>query len=276
MTSDARFRPAHKPASSYLLSKLDLGWRTFATGLSFFIFGAAGLALGAIFFPMMSLTIRDRTRRARRSRETLAWTFRRFIGIMHGLGLLDYELRGFEKLKRKGLLVVANHPSLIDTVFLLGFAGNSTCVVDDGLYRNSFTAGPLQASGYIRNDAGMNVLTECIEALDAGTNVLIFPEGTRTPPNGVIRMRRGVANIAVRAERNVTPVTIQCFPRTLMKGQKWWQIPERPPHFSLEVGDDIAVQSFNRDDDSPAMAVRRLTAYLEHYFTTQSPAHAIR
>lgn len=276
MTSDARTRAAHGPAGAFLWRKLDRGWRVFATGLSFFIFGTAGLALGVIFFPMTSFLIRDKTTRARRSRKTLAWTFRRFIDIMHGLGLLDYELKGFEKLNRKGLLVIANHPSLIDTVFLLGFVRNSTCVVDDALYRNSFTAGPLRASGYIRNDAGMNVLTECIEALDAGTNVLIFPEGTRTPVDGSIRMRRGVANIAVRAERNLTPVTIQCSPRTLMKGQKWWQIPERPPHFSIEVGDDIAVQPFNREDDSPAMAVRRLTAYLEQYFTTQSPAHANR
>jgi len=276
MTSEARAQPAHRPAGNFLWYKLGRLWRLVATGLSFFIFGASGLALGAIVFPLLTLIVRNKTIRANRSRETLAWTFRRFIGIMRSLGLLDYELKGFEKLSRDGLLVIANHPSLIDTVFLLGFVPNSTCVVDDSLYRNSFTAGPLQASGYIRNDAGMNVLTECIEALDAGTNVLIFPEGTRTPRNGTIRMRRGVANIAVRAKRNLTPVTIQCSPRTLMKGEKWWQIPERPPHFSLEVGDDIVVQPFSRDDDSPAMAVRRLTAYLEHYFTTQSPAHAIR
>ncbi|MEP6832071.1 MAG: 1-acyl-sn-glycerol-3-phosphate acyltransferase, partial [Gemmatimonas sp.] len=66
-----------------------------------------------------------------------------------------------------------------------------------------------------------------------------------------------------------------CSPRTLMKGEKWWQIPERRPHFHLAVGDDIAVQAFSSDDESPALAVRRLTAYLEQYFTTPSPAHAI-
>jgi 1-acyl-sn-glycerol-3-phosphate acyltransferase len=276
MTSEAQARPTHRPAGNTLRTRMDRGWRTFATGLSFFVFGATGLLLGGVVFPLLNLMVRDRTRRARYARDTISWCFRWFVGLMRGLGLLHYELKGFEKLQRKGLLVLSNHPSLIDTVFLLGFVRNSTCVVDDGLYRNSFTARPLQASGFIRNDDGINVLTRCVEALDSGTNVLIFPEGTRTPRDGTIRMRRGVANIAVRGERNLTPVTIHCSPRTLMKGEKWWQIPERPPHFLLEVGDDIAVHTFSRDDESPAMAVRRLTAYLEHYFTTPNTPHAIR
>lgn len=258
--------PARAP--NFLLVKLDRGWRRFATGLSFVIFGATGLWLGLVVFPLLRVFVHDSQKRVDYSRETIAWTFRRFIGIMRGLGLLEYELRGFGKLQRQGLLVLANHPSLIDTIFLLGFIQNSTCVVDDALYRNSFTARPLRSAGFIRNDAGMDVLTNCVTALDSGMNVLIFPEGTRTPLSGVIRLKRGAANIAVRAERNLTPVIIRCSPRTLMKGEKWWQIPDSPPHYSLQVGDDIAVQDFSEDDESPALAVRRLTAYLEQYFTT--------
>lgn len=259
--------PARAP--NFLLVKLDRGWRRFATGLSFVIFGATGLWLGLVVFPLLRLFVRDAKKRTDYSRETIAWTFRRFIGIMHGLGLLEYELRGFDKLRgRKGMLVLANHPSLIDTIFLLGFIQTSTCVVDDALYRNRFTERPLKAAGFIRNDAGSAVLDDCVTALDAGMNVLIFPEGTRTPLSGVVRLKRGASNIAIRAERNLTPVIIRCSPRTLMKGEKWWQIPDSPPHYSLQVGDDIAVQNFSEDDESPALAVRRLTAYLEQYFTT--------
>ena len=261
-------------AATFLRTKLDRGWRRFATGLSFAIFGGSGLALGLVAFPLLNLMVRDSARRMAYSRRTIAWTFRRFIGIMHGLGLLTYELRGFEKLHRTGLLVLSNHPSLIDTVFLLGFIPNSTCVVDDALFRNSFTEKPLRAAGFIRNDAGSNVMTDCVAALDAGLNVLIFPEGTRTPVSNTVRLKRGGSNIAIRSERNITPVIIHCSPRTLMKGEKWWQIPARPPLFSLQVGEDIAVQGFRQDDESPALAVRRLTAYLEQYFTTQNPAHA--
>jgi hypothetical protein len=47
------------------------------------------------------------------------------------------------------------------------------------------------------------------------------------------------------------------------------------PSFSLRVGDDIAVQSFSHEEDAPALAVRRLTAHLEQYFTSESVAHAV-
>lgn len=259
----------------FLRSKLDRTWRRFATGLSFFLFGAVGLLLSVVFLPALGLFVRQAERRTQYARCTIAWTFRLFVGIMRGLGLLKYELLGFEKLNRKGLVVIANHPSLIDTVFLLGFVQNSIAVVDDELFRNSFTGAPLRAAGFIRNDAGVTVLADCVAALDAGMNVVIFPEGTRTPRDGMVKLKRGVANIAIRAERNLTPIIIQCAPRTLMKGEKWWQIPERPPHYSFVVGDDIVAHTFSSDDESPALAVRRLTAYLEQYFTTQSPAHAI-
>jgi len=259
----------------FVFTKLDRGWRRFATGLSFFLFGTVGLFLGVVYFPALRLFVQQTERRANIARRTIAWTFRLFVGIMRGLRLLDYELLGFAKLNRKGLVVIANHPSLIDTVFLLGFVQNSIAVVDDGLFRNSFTGAPLRAAGFIRNDAGATVLDDCVAALDAGLNVVIFPEGTRTPRHGTVKLKRGVANIAIRAERNLTPIIIQCSPRTLMKGEKWWQIPERPPHYTFAVGDDIAVHAFSSHDESPALAVRRLTAYLEQYFTTQSPAHAI-
>ena len=132
----------------------------------------------------------------------------------------------------------------------------------------------MRAAGFIQNSAGSDVFSQCTAALEAGLNVLIFPEGTRTREDGVIRLRRGAANIAVRHGHNVTPVIIRCAPRMLMKGGKWWQVPPRPSYFSLRVGEDIAVQTFMRDDDAPALAVRRLTTYLEQYFTTESLEHA--
>jgi len=252
----------------------DRWWRTFATGLSFFVFGAAGLVLGAVVFPVVKLLVRDVTIRSRRSRGIIAWTFRRFVGMMRGLGLLTYELRHFERLDRQGLLVLANHPSLIDTVFLLGFVRNSTCVVDSVLFRNRFTGGPLRAAGYIENTEGVEVLSRCAEALDALTNVIIFPEGTRTPVSGTVKLRRGASHIAVRSRRNVTPVIIRCQPRTLMKGEMWWEIPPRPPHFSLEVAGDILVRAFGDPDHDAAMAVRRLSAHLEQLFTAETPPNA--
>ncbi len=119
------------------------------------------------------------------------------------------------------------------------------------------------------------MIAECIAALEQGGNVLIFPEGTRTPLSGEIKLRRGAANIAVRGLRDVTPVIVHCSPRTLTKGEKWWHVPSRKAEYVLEVRDDIPVSPFLAGSREPAIAVRQLTAHLQQYFTTEARADAV-
>ena len=108
--------------------------------------------------------------------------------------------------------------------------------------------------------------------MQRGNNLIVFPEGTRTPGDGVIRLKRGAANIAVRGARDITPVLIRCEPPTLGKGDKWWRVPPRRVHFRIEVQDDIAIQGHIRDGSSAVMAARHLTDYLQQYFTGQKHA----
>jgi hypothetical protein len=63
----------------------------------------------------------------------------------------------------------------------------------------------------------------------------------------------------------VTPVIINCSPPTLSKGEKWYRIPSRRFHVSIEVQDDLPVESFVRGT-TEAIASRRLTEFLTAYF----------
>lgn len=249
--------------------------RVLGTGLSFLVFGLGGLVLGAAVFPMLRLLVPDGPKRHAIAREILRGAFRFFVEFMRAVGVLSYRLLGFERLKRGGLLILANHPSLIDTVFLLAFARGCNCVVNAALARNPFTLGAVRAAGYVTSDSGIAVLGACIAALEEGGNVLIFPEGTRTPLSGEIRLRRGAANIAIRGHRDITPVIIHCSPRTLTKGEKWWHVPSRRADYVLEVRDDIPVSPFLADSDEPAIAVRELTAFLQQYITMETRADAV-
>jgi hypothetical protein len=74
----------------------------------------------------------------------------------------------------------------------------------------------------------------------------------------------------VRGACAVTPVLIGCQPSTLGKGEKWWQVPARKVRFRIEVKDDIQIDPFTGGGTSDAMAARRLTDHLEHYFTEES------
>ncbi len=258
-----------------LLEQIDKGWRVLATGLSFATFGIGGLFLRIVIFPAINLLFQNPGRRTTAARNVIRWAFRSFIAIMQGLGVLRYEIIGLEKFEREGLLIVANHPTLIDTVFLMAFVKRADCIVKSGLWNNPFTHGPVRAAAYISNENGPGLVDECIATLLNGNNLIIFPEGTRSPRQGPISLKRGAANIAVRGLRDLTPVVIRCTPSTLGKGDKWWHVPVRRAHFSIEVREDIPVQPFVSASDSETLAARRLTDYLQNYFAEDKTRHAI-
>ncbi|MCS0587750.1 lysophospholipid acyltransferase family protein [Massilia norwichensis] len=257
-----------------MLEKLFLGWRVLATGLSFMLFGLGGLLLRVLVFPLLALCLREPRTRVRAARAVIRLSFRTFVGIMRGLGVLRYEVRGLDKLDREGQLILANHPTLIDTVFLIAFVPNADCIVKGGLWNNPFTRGPVRAAGYICNDRGPELVEDCIASLGAGGNLIVFPEGTRTPRCGTMELKRGAANIAVRGTRAVTPVRISCEPPTLGKGEKWWHVPPRQASFRIEVGDDIGIERFTGPGVTDVLAARRLTEYLQHYFMKEGQHHA--
>ena len=257
-----------------MLDQIGLGWRVLATGLSFALFGLGGLVLRLVVFPLLALCVRTPQARVRAARGTIRLAFRAFVGVMRGLGVLRYEVQGLDKLERGGQLILANHPTLIDTVFLIAFVPNADCIVKGALWNNPFTGGPVRAAGYVRNDGGPELVDDCIASLRAGGNLIVFPEGTRTPRGGTMELKRGAANIAVRGAQPVTPVLIDCTPPTLGKGDKWWQVPPRQARFRIEVKDDIGIEPFTGPGVSDVMAARRLTAYLQHYFMEEGQHHA--
>jgi len=250
-------------------SYLNRCWRIFGTGLSFILFGAGGLLLRFFVFPVIHLLVRKSEKRIRISRQVIRFSFIFFIGIMRFLGVLRYSVSGLERLDREGLLIVANHPTLIDTIFLVALTRHADCIVKSELWNNPFTHGPVHAAGYISNKNNNELIEDCIVSLEKGSNLIIFPEGTRTSHDGIIRLKRGAANIAIRGKRNITPVIIRCSPLTLEKNTKWWHVPKCLAHFQIEIKEDVDIAPFIRQNTSETLAVRRLTDYIENYFNRE-------
>jgi 1-acyl-sn-glycerol-3-phosphate acyltransferase len=248
---------------------LNYSWRVVATGISFAGFGIGGLLLRVLIFPPLQWCVRNRLRQQRIARRWLQRSFVLFIESMRRLGVLTWEVHGRERLQRDGLLVLANHPTLLDVVFLVALLPNTNCVVKSAAARNPFFRGPVRACGYIANDDSMGLIDDCIAAVRAGENLVIFPEGTRSVPGQALRLQRGAARIAVRGELNITPVRIACTPSTLTKGQKWYRIPPRRFHVRIEVDSDLAISSFLAGGNAARenLTVRQLTKYLTNYFS---------
>jgi 1-acyl-sn-glycerol-3-phosphate acyltransferase len=243
-------------------------WRVFATALAFGCFGLGGLLLWLLVFPALNLFVRDDTRRGRMARAWVGALFRLFVAWMRLLGLITYECHGLHRLQRRGLLVLANHPTLIDVVFLIGLVPDANCVVKSTLANHPCTRGPVRATDYICNNSGADLLQTCVDKVKAGGNLIIFPEGTRTRPGHALKMQRGAAQIALRGGFSITPVHIRCEPLGLYKGQPWWRVAERPLHFSIRVAEDLPVTPFlEAAGGEAALAARRLTEHLIRYFS---------
>lgn len=257
--------PIGSGTGNAMFERVNHAWRVFATGLSFLSFGVGGVLLWLFVFPPLEILVRDPKRRSRYAQAIIKRSFAGHIGLMHRLGVLTYEIRGLDRLQRPGLLVLANHPTLIDVVFLVSLIPNADCVVKSRLAHNPFTRGPVRATGYICNDNGAELVKDCINSVRSGKNLIIFPEGTRSPPSGQRHLQRGAANIAIRGGLDVTPVLIRCTPPTLAKGGKWYHVPSRRFHVLIEVREDLPVASF-LGGESEAIASRRLTEYLTTYF----------
>ncbi|UBM25029.1 1-acyl-sn-glycerol-3-phosphate acyltransferase [Pseudomonas sp. p1(2021b)] len=240
-------------------------WRLLATALSFAAFGVGSLCLRVLVFPLLACLPGGVARHQRRARHTIGGLFWRFIRFMRVTGVLTYEVEGAERLGRPGQLIIANHPSLIDVVFLIGLARNANCVVKQSLFDNPFTRGPVREAGYIGNDGSLQMLETAAATLRQGQPLIIFPEGTRTPPGQPPAFHRGAAAIALRGAKIITPVTISVSPSTLTKHEPWYRIPHRRVHFRLRVGADIDPATFAALGPAP-VASRRLNDYLHQYF----------
>lgn len=246
--------------------RLNHLWRIAATGLSFLAFGVGGLLLGVLVFPLINLAVREPARRRRWARRLVRRSFASHIELMRVLGVLTYEIRGRERLQRDGLLVLANHPTLIDVVFLISLLPNADCVVKSALARNPFTRGPVRAAGYVFNDDGAGLVDDCIAAVRRGGTLVIFPEGTRTRRDAPMHLQRGAANIAVRGGLDITPVRLSCTPMTLGKGEKWYRVPACRFHVVVDVQPDLEIAPFVNGAQGEALAARQLTDYLTQYF----------
>jgi len=252
-------------------------WRLFITAVSFFCFGVGALVVGMVLLPMVKLIPAAHEVKRRRARAVMSAALRMFIGFMHRGGGLTYEFHGRERLGRPGQLVVANHPTLIDVVFLLAFMPTASCVVKRGLWRNPLTRWAVTLAEFIPNDDTASMIEGAARALKERQPLIIFPEGTRTRLHESMVFHRGAANVALRAAAVVTPVYIRCDPTTLTKSEPWYRIPPRRPHFALSVGDDLDLGPYKNVPLPPGS--RAFNQYLQQHFQqhfrqdrAQSPA----
>ncbi|MGH0035901.1 MAG: lysophospholipid acyltransferase family protein [Myxococcota bacterium] len=254
---------------------VDEGWsaervaRVAGTAFMFATFGVGAVLIANVMLPILARLRRAEVAPELAAQRWLQRAFAAFVRLGEVLRLWEVHTRGIEKLLTPGALVVANHPTLMDVVFLLSFMPQGHCVVKKEAWRNPALRWIVSTAGYIPNDDGEQVVDACVERLRAGESLVLFPEGSRSPRRGLRAFKRGAAHVALRSQCPILPVLIACEPPALKKGQPIWRMPGSKLHFSFEVGDPIYAKDLVEDSDPPGLAARRVNAWLRSYYESR-------
>lgn len=251
------------------MKTLDYLRRLLATLLGFVLFGVVGVGLKVILLPYTLRSTRHDVARQIQARRLIGRVWKWFVNYLVWSGVLSVRFQGVEKLGQAGQLVLANHPSLLDVVLLIGHVPEMNCIVKKDLLRNPAMQSQIMATGYIPNDESLDMMETVDAVLKGGQSLLIFPEGTRTGWDGEIKLHRGAVSIGLRSARIITPVCIKMNPPNFKKGQPWYKIPPHTVHYDIIVGEDIHPQDWLAEKPLP-IAARRLNAYLQDYFTRET------
>jgi 1-acyl-sn-glycerol-3-phosphate acyltransferase len=229
------------------------------------LLGLISLSWNAIAMLLYPVLPRPRGRAV--GRAGIAYGYRLFWAIARCSGMLRIDNRVLDALRDEpGLIVVANHPSMIDALALVARLPRSACIMKAQLMRNLFLGAGARLARYIRNDSPRSMVRLAIEDLRAGGQLVIFPEGTRTTRHPVNPFRPGVTLIAKLAQAPIQTVFIDTDSPYLSKGWPIWRLPPLPIVFTLRLGERFA----------PSPDADALLRQLEDYFAANVKPPASR
>jgi 1-acyl-sn-glycerol-3-phosphate acyltransferase len=170
---------------------------------------------------------------------TISAGFRLYLAAMRGAGLLVCDLSALDLLRdQPGIVIVPNHPSLLDAVMVTSRLPCVVCIAKASIWDNLLLGGGMRLAGYVRNDAPRAMIRNAADAMREGRQLLIFPEGTRTPSGGTALgpFSRSFAVMARQAGATVQTVLIECESPYLRKGWPLFRKPLLPLRYRVRLG----------------------------------------
>ena len=243
-------------------------YRCFMKIFAIVVFGVGAMFLAIFVFPFIRLFAGKKKDFGIVARAYVSHTFRIFLTWLH---YFDTSLRKVDDVEfYKNIhskVIISNHPSLLDFVYIMSLVPNSTCIVRGGLTKTPLAGVIKQA--YITNTTEFDdVLVECKKLIDKGCNVIIFPEGTRTPRKGHNNYKKGAARIALYCNCDVQPILIGGSDKYgLGKKDPLWSF-NPVEHYLYDFKHLPVIETSEYKDLPEAIAAKRLTDKMEEVIRT--------
>jgi 1-acyl-sn-glycerol-3-phosphate acyltransferase len=220
--------------------------RILAHGSGFVVYSVLGAIIGYVLLPLARLGARTETEKIMRCQDVLHLCCRFYIWYMRLVGILRLKRPPVpERLaRREACVVIANHPSLLDVIIITSSVPAVVFVAKSSWFKSPFIAPLLRHGGHIPGPAdedaltpmdGALVLERILDRLRQGFSVLVFPEGTRSPPRGLHPYQRGAFEAAIRAQVPLVGLRLLANPPALLKNQAWHDVPDRRINYDLDL-----------------------------------------
>jgi 1-acyl-sn-glycerol-3-phosphate acyltransferase len=169
-------------------------------------------------FPSILLGLFDRSGRS-------SWRMaRRWAQLVLRACSIEVRVRGQENLPAGPAVYAANHGSVADIPILFGHLPIEFRVIHKrSLYLLPMVGLYLYLGGHIGIDRAnpfraRKSLARAVERIRTGVNVVVFPEGTRSPDEAVRPFKRGTFVLAARAGVPVVPISLVGVKRVVPGG----------------------------------------------------------
>ena len=227
------------------------------------VFGVGAVILAVFVFPFIRLFTLHRKDFGVVARAYVSHTFRVFLGFLNILHVSIRKVENEDDYRNiHSKIIIANHPSLLDFVYIMSLVPNSICIVRGGLTKTPLRGVIKQA--YITNTTTFeDMCVECKKLTDIGCNVIIFPEGTRTPRHGKNNYKKGAARIDLYCGCDVQPIFIGSSDKYgLGKHDPLWSYNHVEPYlYDFKKLPVISIDEYK--DLSEPIAAKRLTDKME-------------
>ena len=192
--------------------------------------------------------------------------FRGFLALLRASGLARVDLVALDQLRGdRSIIIAPNHPCLLDAVFIISRLPQTACIMKAEIWDSFFLGGGARLSGYIRNDAPINLIRQSVDELHAGHQLLVFPEGTRTREPPINAFRGGFALMAKKSGAAVQTVFIETNSAFLCKGWPLLKKPDFPLFYRARLG-----MRFTAESD-----VNAFVSKLENYYCQELSTPAL-
>jgi len=190
-------------------------------------------------------------------RRGISRVYRVFWRTAQAIGMMRVDSSALDALRDEpgGLIVAANHPTMLDALVVVARLPRGVCVMKAELLRNVFLGTGARLARYIRNDAGRGMVREAVATLREGGQLVLFPEGTRTVRPPINDFKAGITLIAHLARAPIQTVLIESESPYLTKGWPLLRPPPVPVVIHVRLGARFAPDADHR------AALRRLEAY---------------